>query len=206
MTAGVFLFPRDDQSRVKIFNNVLDYIFSQEIHAMTIRNGRARGIALSALAFFLPLLLWSQPKTIQTEQLIRESDVIVVGSVGALKSEWNADRSRIQTLVTLNVSETVKGSAQGGSLTVVIPGGEIDGVGEWYSHSVRFQDTEEVVVFAKKDAAGVMRVTGGEHGKFLVKEGNKGGSKVIPNVGSLADFTAQVKKTVKAQQSSTNGQ
>jgi hypothetical protein len=168
---------------------------------MTSRNGRARGLAVFALASFLPLLLWGQPKTLQTEELVRESDVIVVGSVGSLKSEWNADRSRIQTAVTINVGETVKGSVQGGSLTVVIPGGEVDGVGEWYSHSVRFQDTEEVVVFAKKDQKGVMRVTGGEHGKFLVKAGKDAGSKIIPNVGSLDDFTAQVKRTVKAQAS-----
>jgi hypothetical protein len=184
---------------VKIFVNVPDHIFSQEIHAMTIRNGRARGIALSALAFLLPLLLWSQPKTIQTEQLILESDVIVVGSVGALKSEWNADRSRIQTVVTINVGETIKGSVDRGALTVVIQGGEVDGVGEWYSHSVRFKDSEDVVVFAKKDKQGIMRVTGGEHGKFLVKEGKQAGSKIIPNVGGLEDFTAQVKKTAKAQ-------
>ena len=168
---------------------------------MTIRNGRAYGIAVFMLTLFLPLLLWSQPPTqsIQTDQMVRESDVIVVGSVGALKSEWNSDRSRIQTLVTIHVDEAVKGSVQGGSLTVVIPGGEVDGVGEWYSHSVRFQDTEEVVVFAKKDQKGVMRVTGGEHGKFLVKAGKNAGAKIIPNVGSLEDFTSQVKKTVKAQ-------
>ena len=173
---------------------------------MTNRNDRARGIAVLALTLLLPLLLWSQPATLQTEQLVRESDVIVVGSVGALKSEWNADRSRIQTVVTINVGETVKGSVQGGSLTVVIPGGEVDGVGEWYSHSVRFKDTEEVVVFAKKDQKGVMRVTGGEHGKFLVTAGKNAGSKIIPNVGSLEDFTGTVKKAVNAQASSRDDQ
>jgi hypothetical protein len=168
---------------------------------MTIHNGRARGFAASALTLFLPLLLWSQPSTVQTDQLVRESDVIVVGSVGALKSQWNADRSRIQTVVTIHVDETVKGSVQGGSLTVVVPGGEVDGVGEWYSHSARFQDTEEVVVFAKKDQKGVMHVTGGEQGKFLVKPAQNAGSKIIPNVGNLEDFTSKVKNTVKAQAS-----
>jgi len=161
----------------------------------------ARSFVIVALTLFLPLLLWSQPATMQTDQLIRESDVIVVGAVGALKSEWNADRSRIQTVVTIRVDETVKGSVQGGSLTVVVPGGEVDGVGEWYSHTARFQDTEQVVVFAKKDQKGVMRVTGGEHGKFLVKAGTDAGSKIIPNVGTLEDFTSQVKHTVKAQTS-----
>ena len=166
---------------------------------MMIHRRRRRAIALSVAASFIPLLLWGQPKPLQTDQLIRESDVIVVGKVGALKSEWNADKSRIQTVVTIRVGETIKGEVDAGTLTVLIPGGEVDGVGEWYSHSVRFQDSEDVVVFAKRDPKGIMRVTGGEHGKFLVKEGRETGSKIIPNVGSLEDFTAQVKKGVKSQ-------
>lgn len=173
---------------------------------MNIPNGGKRGAAALALVALLPLLAWTQARTLNTEQLIRESDVVVVGTVGALKSEWNADRSRIQTVVTINVSEVVSGSLQGGTLSVVIPGGEVDGVGEWYSHSVRFQDTEEVVVFAKRDAKGLMRVTGGERGKFLVKGGATAGSKVIPNVGSLADFTAQVRKSSKSPESTGGDQ
>ncbi len=166
---------------------------------MKFLNGLATGLSVAAIAFFLPHLLWGQATTLQTDQLIRQSDVIVVGRVGALKSEWNADKSRIQTIVTIRVEETMKGAVDGGALTVVVPGGEIDGVGEWYSHSVRFKDSEDVVVFAKKDKMGVMRVTDGDHGKFLVKEGKTAGSKVIPNVGSLEDFTARVKQTAKVQ-------
>jgi hypothetical protein len=168
---------------------------------MSITGHCLRGAALCALfiPLFIPLSLRAQPKPLQTEQLISESDVIVAGKVGALKSEWNADRSRIQTVVTIHVGETIKGDARAGTLTVLIPGGEIDGVGEWYSHSVRFQESEDVVVFAKKDEKGIMRVTGGEHGKFLLKEGKKAGSKIIPNVGSLEDFTAQVRKNIRSQ-------
>ena len=161
--------------------------------------GRKVGLALAMLTVSLPMLLRSQSQTIHTDELVRESDVIVVGSVGALKSEWNADRSRIQTVVTINISETVKGAAQGGTLTVVVPGGEVGDVGEWYSHTPRFQDTEEVVVFAKRDDAGVMRVAGGEHGKFQVTAGKSAGSRVIPNVGTLEEFTGRVKQAVRAQ-------
>ena len=64
-----------------------------------------RALVLSGTpALFLPLLLHGQAKTIQTDQLIRESDVIVVGKVDALKSEWTEDSSRIQTLVTFSVA------------------------------------------------------------------------------------------------------
>ncbi len=166
---------------------------------MKFRNGRAIGLVTAIIASIIPLLLWSQPKTVQTAQLIRDSEVIVVGTVGSLRSEWNADKTRIQTVVTIRVDETIKGAVEDGALTVVIPGGEVGEVGEWYSHSVRFKDTEEVVVFAKKDKQGVLRVTDGEHGKFLVEKGAKAGSKIIPNLGALDEFTTQVKQTVKAQ-------
>ncbi len=72
---------------------------------MNFRNGIACGRVSAVIALFLPLLLWSQPKTLQPNQLIRESDIIVIGKVGALKSEWNADRSRIQTVVKIQVDE-----------------------------------------------------------------------------------------------------
>ena len=166
---------------------------------MEYRKGRARGIITAILVFFIPVFLWGQPKTVQTAQLVRDSEVIVVGTVGSLRSEWNADKTRIQTVVTIRVDETIMGAVDAGALTVVIPGGEVGEVGEWYSHSVRFKDAEEVVVFAKKDRQGVLRVTGGEHGKFLVEKDLKAGSKIIPNLGTLEEFTTQVKQSVKAQ-------
>lgn len=166
---------------------------------MNYRNGRAMGLVAAILVSIIPVILWGQPKTVQTAQLVRDSEVIVVGTVGSLRSEWNADKTRIQTVVTIRVDETIKGAVDAGALTVVIPGGEVGEVGEWYSHSVRFKDAEEVVVFAKKDRQGVLRVTDGEHGKFLVEKDPKGGSKIIPNLGALEEFTTQVKQNVKAQ-------
>jgi hypothetical protein len=160
-------------------------------------------LACAIVTLSLPVQVFSQAKgkAPGTEVLTEQSEIIVVGKVNAMKAEWNADKSRIQTQVTISVDETMKGAVEGGALTVVIPGGEVDGVGEWYSHSVAFKADEEVVVFAAKDKTGKYRVTSGERGKFLVDRDVKTGSKIIPNVGSLEEFTAQVKKNVKDQQS-----
>lgn len=157
------------------------------------------------LCLFLLMVAVAQPapaqkKYLSTDELAAQADVIVSGKVNALKMEWNGDKSRIQTRVTISVDETMKGAVEGGTLTVLIPGGEVDGVGEWYSHSPRFTSEEEVVVFASKDKAGVLRVTAGEKGKFLVQKDARTGSKIIPNVGSLQDFKAQIGKTVKTQE------
>ena len=57
----------------------------------------------------------------------------------------------IRTRVTLSVDQFVKGGSPQNSLTIYIPGGEIDGVGEVYSHMPTFRQNEDVVVFAEKD-------------------------------------------------------
>jgi hypothetical protein len=131
--------------------------------------------------------------------LADQSELIAVGKVGRLVSEWNEDKSRIRTRVTISVDEAIKGSAPGSSVTVVVPGGEVDGVGEWYSHSVQFQKEEDVVVFANRDNNGQFVVTDGEFGKFSVKKDKDTGAKIIPNVGTLDTFTAQIKHSVKMQ-------
>jgi len=159
--------------------------------------------ALALSISTLSLTHWSagQTKALKTDELTSRSEVIVAGKVNALRSEWTGDKSRIQTSVTITVDETMKGAVEGGTLTVVIPGGEVDGVGEWYSHSAGFKTDEEVVVFAVKDQTGKYRVTSGDRGKFLVERDAVTGSRIIPNVGSLTEFTNRIKKNVKDQQS-----
>jgi hypothetical protein len=138
----------------------------------------------------------SNPKL--TDGLIRESEVIVSGKVGGLASEWTPKRERIQTRVTLAVDEAMKGTVPGNAMTIVVPGGEVDGVGEWYSHTATFQNNEEVVVFAKKDASGHYRVAGGRDGKFLVQKDARTGAKTVQNVGTFDAFKSAIAKGMKA--------
>ena len=140
----------------------------------------------------------AQQSLMAAPAIIGQSDVIVAGRVGSLATEWTPNKERIQTRVTITVDETMKGSP-GSSLTLVVPGGEIDGVGEWYSHTATFHNNEEVVVFAAKDKAGEFRVAGGEHGKVLVTRDTKSGAKIIQNFGTLAQYKNVIAAAVKAQ-------
>ncbi len=157
------------------------------------------GVMLLCLVMLLtPLTLRSQPAKALSDQLSKEADVIVVGKVGRLVSEWNEDKSRIQTRITIAVSDIIKGEAGGSSITVVVPGGEVDGVGEWYSHMPRFENDEEVVVFAAKDSKGNLKVASGQQGKFTIKKDKETGARMLPNVGSLQEFTSHIKNYLKA--------
>lgn len=158
--------------------------------------------ALTSAPVLSALLLSSaagQTTTPGTEELSRRADVVVVGKVNRVASEWNSSRTRIVTRVTLAVDEYVKGSANGGTMTLVVPGGEVDGVGEWYSHSPQFKENEDVLVFVEKDARGMLRVSSGNRGKFSLQTDALTGRRVLPNGLPLERLTNQIKDEAKLE-------
>ena len=151
----------------------------------------------------LPSLSGAQELAITTDALTRQADLIVVGKVSGLKAGWASDRSRILTTVTLAVDQTLKGKAGSGFVTIVVPGGEVDGVGELYSHTARFSKDEDVVVFAAKDKKGDFRVTGGSEGKVSIRRDEISGRPRISDGMNLDDFTNRIKSAVQTQESET---
>jgi hypothetical protein len=139
-----------------------------------------------------------KPPVLTLDKLAQQSEVIAAGTVTSMTSEWNEDKSRIQTRVQVAVEDPIKGTSTGSSISIVIPGGEVEGIGELYTHSVKFQQNEEVVVFAAKDDKGNLRVTNGEQGKFLVKKDNASGAKTISDEGSLTEFKNKIRNSLKS--------
>ena len=161
-----------------------------------------RVLLLCAVLVAIAVPAHGQSKTaaLNTEQLTAQSDIVVAGKVAGLVSEWSPKHDRIQTRVTVSVDQSMKGNAAGSAITVLVPGGEVDGVGEWYSHSVSFQNNEDVVLFAKQES-GHYRVVGGEAGKLSVQRDEKTGAKFIPHMGSLEEFSKNIVRISKAQSS-----
>jgi hypothetical protein len=153
-------------------------------------------LALSTLA-----LTTAQAQLVQTsmERLTQESDAVVVGKVASLSSEWNETKTRIQTRVTIAVDQSVKGDASMTEMTIVIPGGEVGGIGEVYSHAPRFLRDEAVVVFAKKSSTGDYRVSNGSQGKFTVLKDELSNKLVVAGGSSLEEFTATIKTALQSQ-------
>jgi hypothetical protein len=145
-----------------------------------------------------PGILMGQSKRLSTDELSKQAEVVAVGKVSGVKSQWDRNKSRIVTEVTMTVGEYLKGNA-GGVMTITTLGGEVDGVGEWYSHSPRFKDAEDVVVFAKRDRQGHYRVAGGHEGKFSVRKDEKTGRHIVNELGTLDEFKAKIKNSVQAQ-------
>ena len=131
------------------------------------------------------------------EQLSDQSDMVVVGKVSEIHSKWNKDKSRIYTDVTVAVEEFVKGSETGKTVVVTHPGGEVGGVGEWYSYAPKFTKDEEVLLFAKRDKENNLQVTKGQEGKFRITKDEVTGKRTVGSFYSLNDLSSRIKSIIK---------
>ena len=141
------------------------------------------------------------------EELTNGADSVIVGTVVEYSSYWNDEHTRIYTSVVLSVEEWLKGTASQDRITVSLPGGEVDGVGEWVSDMPSFDQGERAVVFLKKLLEAQLpkvkdsklqlseeqfEVYGGFRGKFTIT-GDKVGN--LP----VAEFKERVGKVVRGQ-------
>lgn len=162
-------------------------------------------ICFSTIFVFVLMHLVFGRAVAQTEksrlaELAKEAEVIVVGKVADVRSEWNSDKTRIFTKVSVDVAEYVKGETPTKTLIITQLGGEIDGVGELYTHTARFSKDEEVLVFVKKDHKNNLIVAGGNEGKFKVTKNELTGEKMLQGNLSLKNFTSRVKNIIEQQE------
>lgn len=137
--------------------------------------------------------LFAQEHTMTARELVIGSELVVVGQVKSVRSEWSDDRSFIFSDVTIEVEEYVKGGQAGKSVTVRHLGGEVGEVGEFYSHTARFQAEEEVLVFLDRDPRGTLRVAGGEHGKFRITRDRVTGQRMVEGRAPLENVTRDLR-------------
>ena len=157
---------------------------------------RALFLMLIFLGFNLPS--YAQGEFTELKKLSKSADIIVTGKVTAKKSGWNENKTRIYTKTTLQVDEYLKGTDNGNFVEVLSPGGEVDGIGEIYTHMPKFEDNEEVLVFLKKDEKNKeFSVLNGEEGKIKVMSDAKTKEKVTGSKIRIEDIKSQIKSFVE---------
>jgi hypothetical protein len=157
--------------------------------------------AVALLATALVLLpggaILSATASLTMQELADQSGEVVAATVASKESRWNETEDFIFTTVTLRVTTTYAGDAlESDVLTVLVPGGEVDGVGLGVEHAADFTVGEEVIVFLRQLEDNVYGVTGWEQGKFTVTEGRVQ-EKDLP----VADFEQQIREVVTTSQS-----
>jgi hypothetical protein len=148
---------------------------------------------LTFLLIALPSNSFSQQTDSKLKHITNNADVIVTGKVSEQKSSWDNNKTRIYTEATLQVDEYLKGNNNGALVVVTYPGGEVNGIGELYTHMPKFENDEDVLVFLKKDDKGY-KVFGGEEGKIKIIKDTKTGERITTSNVRIEDLKTQIKK------------
>jgi hypothetical protein len=162
------------------------------------RTGRLRSsklLSIGVLCILAHALSFAQEEKISVSQLTQRSEVVVIGKVISVRSGWNDDRTKIHTLADIAIQEQLKGTVAQTTITILTLGGEVNGIGESYSHAAKFIRDEHVVVFASRHTSGQYRTTAGDQGKYTVKD--EGGMKMIAETLSLDQLRSTVRQTVR---------
>lgn len=140
------------------------------------------GCAAQAPATLTVDLAGSAPilEPMSLEQLARDADRVLVGTVVATESAWNADRTAIFTTARLRVAEAVKGSKPR-EVALRVEGGQVGDIAQAASAGLSFAEGQQVVLFLKGTS-----VLGGPQGVYVVGGGMIGDR-------SLAAFLDEVR-------------
>ncbi|MBP1649260.1 MAG: hypothetical protein H6Q30_2705 [Bacteroidetes bacterium] len=159
---------------------------------------RSSTAAMCILVFAAAISVASaQQKQKTVDELTKQADVVAVGRVTALKSEWDEGKTRIITRVTLTVDEYLKeGTERSKTVNIVTLGGEIGDVGEMYTHVPTFRQSENVVVFLRKDNRGDYRVSGGTQGKYSIERDPESRKMMVGGSIPVEDFTTSIKRSI----------
>jgi hypothetical protein len=102
------------------------------------------------------------------EDLARQADTIVVGTVTQQQSAWDAQHTAIHTDVTVAVDRVLAGTP-GAIVTLQVAGGVVGSMGMRTSNDAVFQDGEQVIVFLDTTTT-PSSVVGMQQGKFTIKD------------------------------------
>jgi hypothetical protein len=124
--------------------------------------------------------------------IARAASAIVRGTVVDVRSDWADSRRRVETIVTVRVSESLKGEMRG-LVSVKVPGGVL---GRYRSITIgapSFRPGEEVVLFLGAEPPALPFLIGLGQGVFRVQRDLRTGATVVTPPALLADPARNVR-------------
>jgi hypothetical protein len=119
------------------------------------------------------------------EQMSERADTIFLGRVTGTRADWNAERTRIYTHVTLEVDRYLKGGGGSRVETVRLLGGQVGPYLAMVPGSPRFATGEEVLLFCAGGGARIPTVLGMSLGKFTITSDASGDRIVNRDISGL---------------------
>ena len=111
--------------------------------------------------------------------LARDAQAIVRGRVASVEARWTDDRRTIESIVTLEVESTLKGSF-GPDVQFRVPGGQLGRFRSLVMGAPEFTVDQRVVVFLGAQGPSMPYVLGMSQGVFRVVLADSGGWLVTP--------------------------
>ena len=112
-------------------------------------------------------------------ELARDAQAIVRGRVASVEARWTDDHRAIESIVTLEVESTLKGSF-GSAVQFRVPGGQLGRFRSLVMGAPEFSVDQRVVVFLVAWGPSVPYVLGMSQGVFRVVAAESGGWLVTP--------------------------
>jgi hypothetical protein len=115
---------------------------------------------------------------IEFRELVTTAPVIVHGQVVDVRSEWVDGRRAVETFVTVEAAEYLKGNL-GESFVFKVPGGQIGRYRTVFVGAPAFQTGDEVVLFLKTDGPSFPFLVGLSQGVFRIVTDTQSGRRVV---------------------------
>lgn len=131
-------------------------------------------------------------KSMNTKELTKKADSILIGKVVHMESRWNGKRTKIFTHVTIAVEEYIKGTSDAKRITIRIPGGEVGDIAEIVSDVPRFEEGERVLLFLPPSS---FPIVGWFQGKYTIER-----NRVLEKGMPVEVFLNQIKASMKQDQ------
>lgn len=133
-----------------------------------------RRILLAAICASLPVALGATVLVpIEFRELVTVSTAIVHGRVTDVRAEWIDGRRAIETVVTLDAREYLKGNL-GGTVSVRVPGGQIGRYRTIFVGAPALHAGDDLVLFLRGD-----RIVGLNQGAFRVVADARTGTPMV---------------------------
>jgi len=111
-------------------------------------------------------------------EVVQGSELIAYGRIVDVRPQWADNRTRIDTIVTLEVASWLKGGSDG-TITFKVPGGEMGRYRSVMVGAPTFQPGDEAVLFLKSDGSDLPVVFGLNQGVFRVKIDPETGRRLV---------------------------
>lgn len=119
-------------------------------------------------------------------ELSRSAALVVRGTVSAVTSQWAEGRRRVETVVTLDVQQAMKGEA-GKTITFKIPGGDMGRYRSVMVGAPTFRAGEEVILFLGATPPALPYLLGLGQGVYRVQRDERTGERRVTSPVLVAD-------------------